>query len=68
MDEERAFGPLAKGIVKPKAGPKLTPDRLTEFEHAKNGTQAEVINLADRKKKKWKTQLLALHGQKIAAW
>ena len=52
MDEERAFGPLAKGIVKPKAGPKLTPDRLTEFEHAKNGTQAEVVNLADRKKKK----------------
>ena len=50
MDEDRAFGPLAKGIVKPKDGPKLTPDRLTEFENEKNNYTAPVIPIGKKKK------------------
>ena len=48
--EDGDYGPIFSGQVKRVANPKLTPDRMTEFEHEKNNTQAPVISLKRKDK------------------
>jgi hypothetical protein len=49
-DNDRGFGPIRKGIVKPVDKPTLTPGSLTEFENEKNNYVAPVIPLKRDKK------------------